>query len=156
MRRLTVVLAVTLLVAGLAATARPAAAADPPVAEPYSYGDCSSWSHPNGTVFESCYQHKGVLVRRTSPSGNVTYVANGEYCSQFSVNGEVDFSRCTKSHLNLIARDGGTQVYHSVLKAKWSWTTFGTTYTCVESSTVTYVAGEVRHGDYQVECTPES
>lgn len=153
MRRVTVVLSLTLMLLGSLVVGAPPAAAAP--AQPYNQSHCFTENF-EGTILEYCFQARGVAQVIESASGNVIYVDNAEFCSQFFVNGGFVDDGCQKVHSTYLRWDDVTQRYHVNIKAESTFESpDGTTYICSSRIKFSYASGAVRHDDVQMECTPQ-
>jgi hypothetical protein len=145
MRRLTTALAVTLLLtAGLVAIAQPAAAApggsSPNGARPYNIIDCRDYD-ADGDVHTFCYEDKGVIQINKTPSGNVEYSAQGQYCYTDSISGTTISRQCEKYHYHDTLTNGQLQVAHGHGAGSYSYNGV----TCTMSYNYILANGEVRH-----------
>jgi hypothetical protein len=139
--RIFLFVSATLLVFGVMSFAQPAAAAP---AEPYHTGDCVQFGTDT-----YCYEEHGVVQTNESASGNTKYTFNGTFFYTLTRNGVVIHEAESKSHSTFIVKDGEQQVSHS--RDDSSYTYAGET--CTVSYNTVFANGEIRHQEFQRECS---
>ena len=139
--RILLFVSATLLLFGVMSFAQPVAA-EP--AEPYRTAGCVQFGSST-----YCYEERGVVQTIESASGNIKYTFNGTYFYTLIRNGVVIYESESKSHYTFMAKDGEQQVSHS--REGSSYTYAGET--CTVSYNTVFANGEIRHQDFQRECS---
>jgi hypothetical protein len=154
MRCFATLFALTLMLfSNLLTAAAPAAAAP---AQPVSFDEC--WSGPDwGDGYEYCLWGQYVIVRNTTPSGNILIVENGNLCNRYSYLGEVLSEACGNSHQTFVVTPedySGPSLNNYLGFGEFSYVSGGITYTCTNYVHAVVANNVIQIDDQQLVCTP--